>query len=71
VKNGLPQSGNTASPTFSEKIRNPLNLYLHYSVQIMRYCTVMYTLKLFVDRKITVFITDIHSTLTGTKNDSL
>jgi hypothetical protein len=28
VKNGLPQSGNTASPTFSEKIRNPLNLYV-------------------------------------------
>jgi hypothetical protein len=46
-------------------------MYLHYSVQIMRYCTVMYTLKPFVDRKITVLITDIHSTLTGTKNDSL
>jgi hypothetical protein len=31
--NGLPQSGNIASPTFSEKIRNPLNLslYLHLS----------------------------------------
>jgi hypothetical protein len=27
--NGLPQSGNTASPTFSEKIQNPLNLSLH------------------------------------------
>jgi hypothetical protein len=31
--NGLPQSDNIASPTFSEKIRNPLNLslYLHLS----------------------------------------
>jgi hypothetical protein len=31
--NGLPQSGNIASPTFREKIRNPLNLslYLHLS----------------------------------------
>jgi hypothetical protein len=31
--NGLPQSGKIASPTFSEKIRNPLNLslYLHLS----------------------------------------
>jgi hypothetical protein len=31
--NGLPQSGNIASPTFSENIRNPLNLslYLHLS----------------------------------------
>jgi hypothetical protein len=31
--NGLPQSGNITSPTFSEKIRNPLNLslYLHLS----------------------------------------
>jgi hypothetical protein len=31
--NGLPQSGNIASPTFSEKILNPLNLslYLHLS----------------------------------------
>jgi hypothetical protein len=27
--NGLPQSGNIASPTFSEKIRNPLNLSLY------------------------------------------
>jgi hypothetical protein len=29
--NGLPQSDNIASPTFSEKNRNPLNLslYLH------------------------------------------
>jgi hypothetical protein len=31
--NGLPQSDNIASPTFSEKNRNPLNLslYLHLS----------------------------------------
>jgi hypothetical protein len=31
--NSLPQFGNTASPTFSEKMRNPLNLslYLHLS----------------------------------------
>jgi hypothetical protein len=31
--NGLPQSDKIASPTFSEKSRNPLNLslYLHLS----------------------------------------
>jgi hypothetical protein len=42
--NGLPQSGNIASPTFSEKIRNPLNLslYLHLSntYQLFNFTTV-------------------------------
>jgi hypothetical protein len=39
--NGLPQSGNIASPTFGEKIQNPLNLSLdlhlsNMSVLILR-----------------------------------
>jgi hypothetical protein len=33
--NGLPQSGNIASPTFGEKIRNPLNLSLNLHLSNM------------------------------------
>jgi hypothetical protein len=33
--NGLPQSDNIASPTFSEKIRNPLNLSLYLRLSNM------------------------------------
>jgi hypothetical protein len=33
--NGLPQSDNIASPTFGEKIRNPLNLSLNLHLSNM------------------------------------
>jgi hypothetical protein len=33
--NDLPQSGNIASPTFGEKIRNPLNLSLNLHLSNM------------------------------------
>jgi hypothetical protein len=68
--NGLPQSDNAALPTFSEKIRNSLNLslYLHLSnisylisrqfKNALSHCNTYLVQNHLRDRKITVVITD-------------